>query len=308
MFEKIIAEIKNGKNIILLHSLADIDAIGSAIALKGCFPNLSIGIAENISKIAKKLAENLKEEYIINPEIANYEKVIILDTSNPSQILPLKVENPIVIDHHQETNSWQSSLIYIDSKKSSCAEIVYEILKEVNFQLTKKSAIALLCGILTDSGRFRYGNAQTLKTFAEIMENANVKIEEVISLIEDEEDISQKIANIKALQRVSFENYKNCIIAITHVSAFESSVAKIILMAGADVVFVGNQKGKEFMLIAKTKNHFAEKINLGKLMDEVGKEVNAGGGGHIGAGGLSGAGDVSAILKICVEKVKEKLR
>lgn len=307
MFEKIIAEIKNGKNLILLHSLADVDAVGSAVALKEHFPNLTIGVVESINKSAKKLAEKLNEDYIVNPELKNFEKIIVLDTSNPSQILPLKVDNPIVIDHHFETNSWQNSLIYIDSKKSSCAEIIYEILKFADFSLTKKSAIALLCGILTDSGKFRYGNANTLKTFAEIMEKADVKIEKVISLIEDEEDISQKIANIKALQRVSFENYKNCIIAITQVSAFESSASKIILMAGADIVFVGNQKGKEFMIIAKARNHFAEKVNIGKLMNEIGKEVNCGGGGHSGAGGINGVGDVNAILRICVEKVKEKL-
>ena len=49
-------------------------------------------------------------------------------------------------------------------------------------------------------------------------------------------------------------------------------------------------------------------FHLGTFLEEVGSEVNGQGGGHDGAAGLSGRGDVEAVLHICKEKFKGWLR
>jgi nanoRNase/pAp phosphatase (c-di-AMP/oligoRNAs hydrolase) len=43
-------------------------------------------------------------------------------------------------------------------------------------------------------------------------------------------------------------------------------------------------------------------------MDEIGREAGSGGGGHKGAAGLNGIGDAEAMMNLCVQKLKEKLR
>ena len=49
-------------------------------------------------------------------------------------------------------------------------------------------------------------------------------------------------------------------------------------------------------------------FHAGSLMEEVGKELEGAGGGHDGAAGLSGVGDVEAVLNICLEKAISVLK
>ena len=79
MLEKIIKEIQSSKNLILMHQNADGDAIGSAIALKLSFQNFDIGVFNGVSKIAKKILNELDCQVIVKPDIKNYEKIIDLN-------------------------------------------------------------------------------------------------------------------------------------------------------------------------------------------------------------------------------------
>jgi len=49
-------------------------------------------------------------------------------------------------------------------------------------------------------------------------------------------------------------------------------------------------------------------VHLGRLLGDVGAETTNGGGGHPGAAGITGTGDVEAILNMCVENSLRVLR
>lgn len=309
MLERIVEELRFGKKIALIHSNADADALASAFVITRLFDDFTLGIAESMNKVAKRLAEKVNAEFVCNPSIDEYEKVVVLDTSNPNQLgdLALRLRKPIVIDHHARVDSWNSEFYYTDESKSSCAEIVYEISKILGRALRQEEAFALLVGIITDTGRFKFGNAETLKASAELMQLHDIKIEDALSIIEEELDYSQRVAQLKSAQRLVFESVNGIIIASSQVSAFEASCCSILLLLGADVAFVGSQKREQYNIIGKARFTLAKRVHLGLLMHEIGKECNAEGGGHKGAGGIIGIGDVEAMLNICREKVKERL-
>jgi len=308
MLDKIIHELKNGKKLVLVHSNADSDAVGSAYALAQTFPNVTIGVHEGVNKSSKKLINKTGAEVVVNPNPDDYEKIFVVDTSTPSLLgnLAKDIRKPIIIiDHHAKT-SWENAKLYYHDEKPSCAEIIYEILKKANFKINKSIGLALLSGIITDTGRFRRANIGTLKIFTKIMEETKITMDEVLSLVEEKLEKSEKIALLKAGQRLKYETVNDFVLAYSMIGAFEGSASRALTSLGADVAVVGRQKNNEFVVIARSKNNAP--LHLGKIMDEIGMETNTGGGGHKGAAGLNGVGDAEAMVNICVQKLKEKLR
>ena len=49
-------------------------------------------------------------------------------------------------------------------------------------------------------------------------------------------------------------------------------------------------------------------IHLGEIMKSLGDEIDGDGGGHGGAAGISGTGDVEAILHICMQRTMDEFR
>ncbi len=317
-FSKLIPELEVGPKLIFIHQNADVDAIGSAFALSQAFPEGAICTYQSVSALGKELVKVLNLEILIDPDpeiFKNFEQFIVLDTSSPSQLGPMidNVEAPIVIDHHTRTDNWdgRSKLYYCDDTKKSCAEIIFEIMIAAGKELDKNVGIALLSAIITDTGRFKFANNETLSTFIEILTRSGVELGEVLRLIESDNrlDNSQKIAHLKSAQRLKYDSYKGVIIANSIVGAFEASACKNLLALGADIAFVGSQKGDEIRVNAKAKPSLVNQgLHLGKFMDAIGKDCGCEGGGHPGVGGLNGVGDVEAVLNICMGKIREWLK
>jgi nanoRNase/pAp phosphatase (c-di-AMP/oligoRNAs hydrolase) len=82
-----------------------------------------------------------------------------------------------------------------------------------------------------------------------------------------------------------------------------------MLSLGADIAFVGSQRGEEFRVSARARQDVVRMgLHLGKLLEDVGAETSNDGGGHGGAAGLVGIGDVEAILNICMSRSLDFLR
>lgn len=310
MLEDILKELEKGKKCVLLHVNADPDALGSAIALSLAFPDVSIGAVGGLSKNGKYLQKNLGIEVLEEPDISMYDKIVVVDTPSPERLGEFKdrLNNLIVIDHHSKTFDWGTELIYVDEDKTSCGEIVYQILKLGEKEITHQIGLALLAGILTDTGKFSYANPGTLKTFGEIMEATRVSMEEVLSVFEDEHetDYSKKISRLKGAQRLRYETEEGYIVAVSQVGSFESGVCSALLSLGVDVAFVGSQRDDGFRISARATQVVVKNgLHLGNLLADIGKENGCDGGGHDGAAGLSGVGDVEAMLNICMERTKE---
>ncbi len=305
MLASIAHRLQKGKKLVLLHGNADADAVGSAYAIYRSFPEVTVAALGGLDKVSKIICFNLGFEILESVDSDDFDYVVALDTSSPEQlgIDMTLLSDCIVIDHHSKTGNWPRCTYYSDENKRSCAEIVVELLEKVKAPMDKRMAVALMAGMLTDSGHFRYANPDLLRTFSEVMEKADVNMDEVLSLTDLEPDISERISQLKGAQRLRFERIGDRIVSTSMGSAYESSVCKSLLSIGSDVAFVGSQRGEQFRLSARARPDAVRMgLHLGKFLEEIGSETSNIGGGHAGAAGMSGIGEVEAILNICMSR------
>lgn len=85
-------------------------------------------------------------------------------------IVPARMEI-LNIDHHVSNDGF-GQMQYVDPAASSTCELVYRIAKRLSKTLAPDEASCLLCGMVTDTGGFRYTSASpaTLRAAAELME------------------------------------------------------------------------------------------------------------------------------------------
>jgi nanoRNase/pAp phosphatase (c-di-AMP/oligoRNAs hydrolase) len=311
MWNELISRLKDCNKVIIVHSNADVDAIGSAYALSKCFGG-DIFAPCNIDRVSKLVTEKLNIRVMEKCDISEYERVVVVDTSSPDQINAAGVlipEDSIIIDHHIPTGKWEGMEFYCNNTKVSCCEIVLEILDEYGFEMTDDVAMALLGGMLTDSGYFQYANPALLQAFAELQERSGIPMDKAMELTRTVMNMSERTAVMKTISGCKFERIGDMIVAVAEGSSYEASSCKAILAAGADVSFVCTQRNDEFRLSGRaTQEMIRRGIHLGEIMGELSNETDSDGGGHGGAAGITGVGDAEAMLHMCLMKTMDEFR
>lgn len=322
----------NQRKLVLVHHNADPDSIGSAAALKIVFPNVDIGVTGDVSRVAERLLESIKVPLLQEFDLKNYATVVLVDTASASQLGPYaeKVENPIVIDHHAPSSTWdKAKFYYCDETKSSCTEIIYEIIRiahhlgfidfsfdsggSVNIEDLERAGLALLVGIVSDTAHFRYATPFTFLTFANLLRQTGHQMDELLEILEGEhmDDPSRKVAQLKAAQRLKFTRAGEAgvLIATSTVSSFEAAAAKALTDLGGDVVVVAAQRGTEVRISARARRWVIERydLHMGRLMHDVATQFKCGGGGHDGSAGLNGVGDSQTILDETVKQITQRI-
>lgn len=311
MFGDIAEKLRNGNKVIVVHGNADMDAVGSAYAIKRAFPEADIFAPTGIDRVSKVVQEKFGIEILETCDFSDYDQVVVVDTSSPEQ-LETDLEIPksaIVIDHHMPTGKWDGYTFFCDDTKTSCCEVVKDILDSEGISIDREMALMLIGGMITDSGHFQFAKPEMLVAFADLMKRCDINMDEAYNLTVMPVSISERIAMLKAIERTKFDRVGNYIVATSYGGSFEASSCRAIMNSGADVVFVGSQRDDEFRLSARATQEVVRKgIHLGDIMKGIGTETMNDGGGHGGAAGLSGIGDVEAMLHICMMRTMEVFR
>lgn len=297
---------------IIVHGNADMDAIGSAFALSVCFPQGDVYAPEGVDRVAGLVAERLGITILDECDLEDYELVVVVDTSSPEQLKPgvqSVPENSVVIDHHAPTGKWEGMHFLCDDSKVSCCEIIKDLADTENIRIPENAALALLGGMLTDSGHFQFANPKMMRSFADLLESSGKYIDEIFNLTRSQMTMSERIAVMKAIGRTKFDHIGNMIVATSYGGSFESSSCRALMLAGADVAFVGSQRDDEFRISARASQDIVRKgVHLGNILGSISQETETDGGGHGGAAGISGIGDVEAMLHICMSKTMDEFR
>ncbi len=285
-------KVLEGKTLILTHHNADIDAVGSALALQAGLEKIGIktdvAAAESISKPAQKLAQG--ENFIIDPDCAQYENVVLVETSVPEQLASVKnLRADIIIDHHPAGSlAAQAKIVYIDEEAKSTAQIVYKILKNLSVEIDKKFATAIACGIVADTAHLRIAEIEEFETLIELLKTG-IKFEDILKLIETPSDASEHTACLKAAMRMEVWKIGDLLLAISRVVSHEAAAARALLRLGADIAVVVAEKENEVRISSRGKNWILERgINLSEIFKDVGKIIGGSGGGHDLAGSANG--------------------
>jgi len=297
---------KDEKILFLIHQHADPDAIGSAYFLQRRWGG-KIASPADPSGTGQNLLTFLRFQLYNEVDFSEFDRIVILDTPDPTQLEPFELpeEKRFVIDHHLNS-TWDDDLFFRD--RTSCCEIVYEMVKPEN--LTREEGIALISGIFTDTSSLRRGRFETFKILSEIMEKSQVSLDEVRSILFDKRSYSEKIARLKGAQRSSHREVNGFIIVKTEIGAFEGSVSSYLLRGGADIAFSGSEDENGFRISGRAREDVLERgIDLGRLFKTIQKtDSQAFGGGHPGAGVLTGEGPVEKYLDLCVEKIADEIK
>ena len=298
--------------LLVVHHHADVDSIGSAIALKTVFPDAVIAAPGGISASGQNLVK-LMEQKIIDKTPKEWNgTVIALDSPNPEHCGPIpKTTQIIVIDHHNELSGWPSNTEFIHlPEKTSTAEIVLQLIKEMKLDVDTTCATVLLSAIYTDTGQFRHANNKTFEAASELCK-LGANPQNVINLLDRERPISQKTMFLKAAQRMKWQQEGKWIVATSIVGSFESGAARLLIVLGADIAIVASENKKGNMRIStRASNRIVSKgFNLTKALSIV-ENINGGSaGGHPGAAGYNGKGDAEAISEItkqeCIALVRK---
>jgi len=316
---------RDAKLIVLLcHHNADPDAVCAAYALsqllKRLRPRLKIerAAAGGPSRLSKFLLKELPAELTIQPRIEEADLLILLDTNTIQQLNEwgerAKASNSpiIVIDHHAAHPETErlATFCVTDEEASSTCEIIYNFFKEMKVELAETEAKALFLGMAFDTRHFVLGRSSTFKAVAELVD-VGVKTEEALSLLSLPMESSERIARLKAGQRLELIKINNWLIALSHVSSYQASAARALIGLGAHVAIVVGQRGENLQISLRSSRDFYQGagIHLGRdIANPLGVYLHGMGGGHATSAGANGVGDLEASLKRCVRLLKDKIK
>ncbi|TFG07351.1 MAG: hypothetical protein EU539_05205 [Promethearchaeota archaeon] len=330
-FEKLENYLKNKKVLITAHDSVDLDAFVSCflfkLLLKSRFENeISIFFSKlsNLTKdfigIFNEKFPNFVLSFNENKEFPEVDVIFILDTNNLEQVeIPDKKrvigsQIPFIfIDHHIEQNRNYTqnitSLNIINNNITSTSEIILELCEYFGFELELPHKFLLVAGILSDTGHLKYANNNTIQNLSKLLLDERLDLQDVVSSLEFEEDISEKIARLKGLQRLNLMRVKDWLIGITHVGSFESSLATLLINIGCDISIVYSHKKLKNRITMRGKRSTCHEtgLNLGKLLEEVSTKHGISGGGHECAASLNGEMNSRDIVEEIKDKIKQIL-
>ena len=221
--DKIIDVITNTNKIgIFAHISPDGDAIGSALAMYMGLKQIKkevdviVDVYPDIFKFLPCVDEIKKEG------TKNYDLCIALDCADRNRLYDPnnsfdEAINTISIDHHA-SNTFFAMNNYVEENSPAVCKTLVKVLKRLNINITKEIGEALITGIITDSGGFRYDTVddETFE-FAAQMLDTGINISKIYQRTFDIQTKAQfKLTSI-ATSRLEFLNHGK--IAITYITA-----------------------------------------------------------------------------------------
>lgn len=175
--EEVLATIKEFDRIIIhRHQRPDPDALGSQVGLaeilRASFPKKEIyqvgGPVEGLDYLA--LMQTIPDD------LYKGALVIVTDTANAPRVSDQRYDQGaklIKIDHHPNDEPY-GELVWVNTKASSCSEMIVSFWQMFQNELTmtQEAARLLYAGIVGDTGRFLYPatTATTLRLAAELLD------------------------------------------------------------------------------------------------------------------------------------------
>ena len=328
---KIIQACKSKRVLLLCHEHADLDSFCSA-AMFQRFLNKNkiqstIAIPSHINEQAKNVSEELKINYISNPNLNEFDIVLIFDLNSFEQLGVLKESfiecmskksiEVIVFDHHVSN---KTCIVYggncvIDETMFSTTQLIYNFLDTSKNNSKSKDFDQVMyflncIGLVEDTGHFIVSSPKAFMDFSISLKKSNKSYANVLAFTKDEFDNGERIALLKAAQRSEITQIKDVILITSVVSFYQSFVATKLLNFGAHIALVsGIEKSGLCVLSARADSIFKEKNNFNlvndlllPLKERLGGEI----GGHSGAAQWKGKSTSEEVLSVATEILKKR--
>lgn len=308
------------KLVVLGHHNADPDAVGAAIGIKELVkflkPNsvVTVVMPSDISTMSRNIIESLGLDVSENHH-DSFDTVIVVDSGSLSQLGEWKekivqASTLIVIDHHSRNNEIheKASLYLLEEESSSTSEIVFRLMESYSYNPSVVTSKALLAGIMFDSKFLSIGTGDMFQSVSKLLKITG-DISEIKDLFSSEYVVSEKIARLKAAQRMNYQRVDRWIIAISDLGSYQSSGARALISLGADVAIVtGTEKQATRSSLRSTNRFYSETgIQLGELVNKISKELEGEGSGHPTAAGFNGICEVNDFHDAVIHEITKIL-
>ncbi len=303
MWQKIVDIINGGKKfIITTHLFSEGDAIGSELALKRflCGLNKDAVIVNNevLPSVYSCFDTDNDVQFLksknVNIDLNAFDAIFIVDVADWSQLgdfadtIKASQITKVCIDHHP-TNPGFADVNVVVKDASSAGELIFDLIRYMDGEITQEIAIPLYLSIATDTGWFKFSNtsAKALQACSDLIK-AGVKSELIYEKLYQRKNISYlKLLNstLGILRpecdgKLVWTKMTKDMIKSSGVEFVDTDVIIDLIRAvnEVEVVIVFRELGER-----KTKVSFRSKhtVNVAKLASDFG------GGGHVRAAGAS---------------------
>lgn len=318
IINQIINKIRESNRIaITFHTSPDGDSLGSSLGLllglRHFGKDVYIMCKEELPSTFEFLPQAFEIDGTVKGIKENTDCVICLDCGNIERLnfnveeLTNRAFYLINIDHHL-SNDLFGDLNHVNTNAAAVGEIVYQILRIMDIEITKDIAECLYTSLLTDTGSFRHSNTTSVThSIAGDLINLGLDFSEVHRKIFD----NKKFEALKLQAMVMKEMYltfnnKVCVMKLTkemvEASGAGSGDASELVSLGTKINTV------EVCLLIKEADD-ASKISLrSKSYFDVRKICEKfGGGGHVKAAGTLLKMNVSEAEKTILKELENGL-
>jgi phosphoesterase RecJ-like protein len=296
--------------LVVAHENPDGDALGSLLAtvmalqvlgkhavmyLSGNAPTPAEYAFLDLSELRRELPDDLESRVLIAVDCANERRI------GENTVVIERAQLVIDIDHHHD-NSRFGDLNLIVPDASSTAEIVRDVLRELDVKLTPELAAALYVGLVTDTGRFQYTNTtpKALRLAAELVE-AGADVHGIFRHVYESLQFAKLKLLARALERAQLFAGGRLVVSYLLKDDFGDVGAEEPYSEGI-IDYLRAVEGSEMVALIREppRNEGpARRISLRSSHDEVDVSAiarKAGGGGHRQAAGFSSELPIGEII------------
>ncbi len=317
---EIIEKIKNTDDIVLfVHENPDGDAIGSILSMGHALKNMGKKVEAYVEFIPSNMTFlTEKADFLKTYDSLDltrvYNLAIAIDCGDKTRMgfgeqVFDKALFTINIDHHITNDSF-GNLNYIEPDSAAADELIYLLLKEAGFNITKEIAETLYLGLLTDTGCFKHSNT-TPRTFLVAGEllKTGIDISYITHKVFNETTVDRTKCLAKVLSSLTMElDGKVGILTLTLDELKKYNVDAQELEGMVD--FARDIKGAEIGMFIKPKDETEYKVSLrsNNYYNVSDLATNFGGGGHERAAGCRFRNmTIEEIKETLLNKIKETL-
>ncbi len=170
--------------LVLSHVSPDGDAIGSLLAMWHMLHaqgKVAMALASSPMPAFVKVLPGIEHVQVYDRGMAlpSFDLAVLVDASNLERTGPVYEDYPavltsqplVIVDHHQTTIG-EGKVNLIQPRAASCAELVYQLMRELDINITPEIATCLLLGVSTDTQSFQTSStsATSLRVAADLIE------------------------------------------------------------------------------------------------------------------------------------------
>jgi bifunctional oligoribonuclease and PAP phosphatase NrnA len=302
----------NDRFLVVTHENPDGDALGSMLGTTLALRSLGKDVVMYLSGDAPLPGEYrfLRLEELQRGELPADvgERVLLaVDCANERRIGPestaLERARLVVdVDHHHD-NSRFGAVNLIVPDASSTAEIVRDVLRELDVELTPDIAESLYVALVTDTGRFQYSNTtpKSLRLAAELVE-AGADVHGIFRHVYETVQFAKLKLLARALDRAQLFEGGRLVVSYLVRGDFAAVGAEEPYSEGI-IDYLRSVEGSEMVALIREPPRDegpARRVSLRSSHDEVDVSAIArqvGGGGHRQAAGFSSSREIGEIIE-----------